>query len=176
MVRFLIRLVLAFGLVAGLSWAWGRSMPREHVVASRIVLADPIEQVFAVIRNPAALVNTWSELSSAERVSGQGGREVWEERVDGFDLRLIVTEVRPPTRMVTTIDADEDAAFGGRWTYDLARVDGGTQVTITEAGWIANPLYRVMGRVFGHHRSIEGYLRALGQHFTQGVRPERLPT
>lgn len=172
---FLIRVGLGIAVIAGLAAAWGSSLPREHVAASQIVLAQPIDQVFAVVRNPAALVGTWGDLTSAERVPGPGGRETWQQVVGGDPMRIMVTSVRPPTQLVTTIDAAPDAVFGGTWTYQLRSVPEGTEVTITENGWIENPLFRVMSRVFGHHASLEGYLRALGQHFTQGVRPERLP-
>ncbi|MCL4865358.1 MAG: SRPBCC family protein [Gemmatimonadales bacterium] len=171
---FLIRVGLGIAVIVGLAAAWGASMPREHVAASRIVLSQPIDQVFAVVRNPAALVGTWGDLSQAERVAGPGNREVWEQVVGGDPMRIIITSLRPPTQMVTTIDAPPDAVFGGTWTYQLRPVPEGTEVTLTEAGWIANPLFRVMSRVIGHHTTLEGYLKALGQHFTQGVRPERL--
>lgn len=172
--RFLIRIVVIIAVIVGAGYLWGNSIPREHVAASRVVINQPIEQVFSVVRNPAALVGTWGDLSHAARVSSTGGRETWDQVVGGDPLRITVTGVRPPTQMVTTIDAAPDAVFGGTWTYQLRSVAGGTEVTLTEAGWISNPLYRVMGRMFGLHTSIEGYLKALGTHFTQGVRPERV--
>ena len=171
---FLIRVALGIAVIVGVAAAWGSSLPREHVAASRIVLAQPIEQVFAVVRNPAALVGTWGDLSHAERAAVAGGREAWDQVIGGDPMRILVTSVRPPTQMVTTIDAAPDAVFGGTWTYQLRQVPEGTEVTITENGWIQNPLFRVMSCVFGHHGTLEGYLRALGQHFTQGVRPERV--
>lgn len=172
--RFLIRIVLIMAVIAGIGAAWGSSLPREHVVASRVVINQPIDQVFAVVRNPAALVGTWGDLTRAERVAGPPGRETWEQVVGGEAMRITVTGVRPPSQMVTTIEAAPDAMFGGSWTYQLRAVPEGTEVTVTEAGWVNNPLFRVMGRIFGLHGSIEGYLRALGTHFTEAVRPERV--
>lgn len=172
--RFLLLIGLAVLVVVGLAYGYGSSLPREHQVASRVTLAQPTETVWAVVRNPAALVGTWPKLTRAQRVADAGGREIWEEEVDGFAMRIAISETRPPVRLVTTIQADDDADFGGRWTYQLAAVQGGTELTITEAGWIRSPLYRVMGRMFGLHASIEGYLKAIGQHFNEGVRPERV--
>jgi len=174
--RFLIRIVVIMAAIVGIGAAWGSSLPREHVVASRVVINQPIEQVFAVVRNPAALVGTWGDLTRAERVAAPGGREAWDQVIGGDPMRIVVTGVRAPSQMVTTIDAAPDAVFGGTWTYQLRSVAEGTEVTLTESGWISNPLFRVMGRVFGLHGSIEGYLKALGTHFTQGVRPERVTT
>jgi hypothetical protein len=174
MLRFLLLIVTFILVIVGVTFAYGSSLPREHVVTSRIELTQPIDQVWTVVRNPAALRGTWSDLTSAERVTDASGRETWAQTVDGLEMRLQITEAQPPRRMVTTVVAGADAPFGGTWTYVLAPVQGGTQVTITEAGWINSPLYRAMGRMFGLHGSIEGYLRALGTHFTEAVRPERL--
>jgi len=173
--RFLLLIAVIIAALVGLAAAYGATLPREHVATSRITLSEPQDQVWAVVRNPAALVRTWPDLVRAEQVTDPRGREVWSEVVDGFEMRLVITEARPPARLVTTIDADPDAVFGGRWVYQLGPAPGGgTQVTITEEGWVGNPLYRVMGRFFGQHQSIDGYLRALGQHFNEVVRPEHL--
>jgi uncharacterized protein YndB with AHSA1/START domain len=174
MLRFLLLIATAVVLIISATFAYGSSLPREHVATSRAVLSQPIEQVWEVVRNPAALRGTWSDLTSAERVPAASGMETWVQVVDGFEMRLQVTNVQPPRRLVTTIVPDADSTFGGAWTYELTPVQGGTQVTITESGWIGNPFYRVLGRVFGLHRSIEGYLKALGTHFAEGVRPERV--
>lgn len=174
MLRFLLLIVAFILVIVGVTFAYGSSLPREHVVTSRVELAQPIEQVWTVVRNPAALRGTWSDLTSAERVPDGSGRETWAQTVDGFDMRLQITEAQPPRRMVTTVLAGADAPFGGTWTYVLAPVQGGTQVTITEAGWIRSPFYRAMGRMFGLHGTIDGYLKALGTHFSEAVRPERL--
>lgn len=174
MLRFLLMIVTAMLVIVGVAFAFGSSLPREHVATSRIELAQPIDQVWTVVRNPAALRGVWGDLTSAERVTDASGRETWVQVVDGFEMRLQVTEAQPPRRMVTTVVADAEAPFGGSWTYVLVSTPGGTQVTITEAGYINSPFYRLMGRMFGLHGSIEGYLKALGTHFSEVVRPERL--
>lgn len=174
MLRFLLLVALTIAVIVGAAFAFGASLPRDHVAASRITLSQSPQAVWAVVRNPAALVGIWTDLTHAARVADPSGKETWSEVVDGFEMRIQITQAAEPRRLVTTIVADESADFGGTWTYDLLPVEGGTQVTITEEGWIRSPLYRVMGRMFGLHRSIEGYLKALGSHFNEAVRPERL--
>ncbi|MFN2315233.1 MAG: hypothetical protein ABR602_01035, partial [Gemmatimonadales bacterium] len=103
MLRFLLLIVAFILVIVGVTFAYGNSLPREHVVTSRIELNQPIDQVWTVVRNPAALRGTWSDLTSAERVTDASGRETWVQVVDGFEMRLQITEAQPPRRMVTTV-------------------------------------------------------------------------
>jgi len=173
--RFVFFVAIVCAAVFGVAYGYGTTLPREHAATSRIVLGQPLEQVWEVVRNPAALQGTWTDLTRAVRVPDPAGREIWDETVDGFEMRIVITEARPPVRLVTTIDAAPSAEFGGRWIYQLEPAPaGGTQVTITEEGWIKSPLFRVMSRMFGQHQSIDGYLKALGQHFTEAPRVDHL--
>ena len=152
--------------------SWAPSSPASTMASSRITLSQPPDAVWAVVRDPAALKGTWADLAEARRSVDNAGREVWDEKVSGFDMRLIVEEDTPPSRLVTRIDAAPDAVFGGRWVYQLEPSGAGSTVTVTEEGWVGNPLYRLMSKLGGQHRSIDGYLTALGKHFGQPVKPE----
>lgn len=169
-----VTLVIIGALAALLALAWlaGTMLPRDHVASSRVTLSQSPETVWAVVRDPAALVGTWPDLTEARRVDDPAGREIWEEKVSGFDMRLIIEESTPPTRLVTRIDAPPDAVFGGRWVYELASSGTGTTVTVTEEGWVGNPLFRLMSKLGGQHGSIDGYLTALGKRLGEDVRPE----
>ena len=65
------------------------------------------------------------------------------------------------------------AAFGGTWTYELLADGGGvTHVSVTETGWIGNPVFRFMSRfLFGYYGSLDKYVRALAQRFGETVEP-----
>jgi hypothetical protein len=89
-------------------------------------------------------------------------------------MRLIVEEASEPGRLVTRIDAPPDAAFGGTWTYQLEPVDGGTRLTVTEDGYVSNPLFRVMMKAMGVHRTADGYLKALGTKLGEDVTVEHV--
>lgn len=153
---------------------YGTTRPRDHVATSSVTIPQPIDSVWGVVRDPGSLVGIWPELTRASRLEDPAGRELWEEFVDGFEMRLHVSEATAPIRMVTTVDAAPDAAFGGQWIYQLEPVEGGTRLTVTEAGWIGNPFFRAMGHLFGLHHSIEGYLRAVGRRFGVEVEPVRV--
>jgi uncharacterized protein YndB with AHSA1/START domain len=170
---FLLVLVVLFVMVEA-AWILGRSLPREHRAASRITLRSPADKVWTAVRDLGALKGTWSALKAAARVTDAQGREVWEETVSGFKLRLIVAESDPPRRLVTNVDAPSGAAFGGRWVYELVPSGNSTTVTVAEEGWIGPGPYRLMSKLTGYHKSIDQYLTALGQHFGESVTPEHV--
>jgi len=170
-------ILIIIGVLIGLltiAWIAGSLLPRDHVASSRISLEQSPESVWVVVRDPSALVGTWSDLTEAHRVDDPAGREVWAEKVSGFDMRFIIEESTPASRLVTRIDAQPDAAFGGRWVYELAPAGSGTTVTVTEEGWVGNPLFRLMSKLGGQHGSLDGYLKALGQKVGTEVKPEHV--
>ena len=170
----LIRIIVGLAILAAIILAVGLAMPKNHRAESKVTLEKGIDDVWAVVRNPAALVGTWSELKSSRRAQGAGGREVWEQDAGGFPMRLIIESSDPPRRLVTRIDADDKAAFGGTWTYTLSPAGNGTTVSIVEDGFVNNPVFRVMMSLMGKHRTLDGYLRALGDKFDEAVKPEHV--
>lgn len=170
---FILRIVIGLAVLAAIIFAIGLGLPRTHRAQSRITLEKPAAEVWAVVRDPTALVGTWSMLKSSKRVQGAGGREVWEQDA-GFTMRLIVESADPPRRLVTRIDADEDAAFGGTWTYTLTPAGAGTTLSIVEDGYVGNPFFRVMMAVMGTHRTIDSYLKAVADKLDEPVKPEHV--
>jgi polyketide cyclase/dehydrase/lipid transport protein len=169
----LIVVIALVGLI-GIAFLVGLALPRNHRATSSIALRKPPAEVWAVVRDLGALQGTWKELKSARRLPDEGGREVWEQNAGGFDMRLIIESSNPPSRLVTRIDADEKAAFGGTWTYTLTPAGNGTTVSIVEDGFVTNPLFRVMMALMGKHRTLDGYLRALADKFDEPVKPEHV--
>ena len=169
----ILRIVIGLAILAAIIYAIGLGLPRNHRAESRITLEKPAGEVWTLIRDPSALVGTWSTLKSARRVQGAGGREVWEQDA-GFPIRLIIESANPPRRLVTRIDADADAAFGGTWTYTLNPAGRGTTLSIVEDGYVGNPFFRVMMAVMGTHRTLDSYLRAVAEKLDEPVKPEHV--
>jgi uncharacterized protein YndB with AHSA1/START domain len=168
--------LMVLGVLIGLALVVllvGAILPRDHIAGSSTVLRQPADSVWHTVRDMSGLPNWWTEVLSSRRVADSAGREVWEQKVKGgFEMRLIVTEDTPPHRMVMAIDAAPDAPFGGTWTYDVTPADGGTRVSVTEAGYVNNALYRFMSQfVMGHYATQDKYLRALGTRFGETVEP-----
>lgn len=171
-----IALIVVIGLVVliGIGFLVGLALPRNHRATSSITLGKPPAEVWAVVRDLGALQGTWKDLKSARRLPDEGGREVWEQNAGGFPLRLVVEASSPPSRLVTRIDAPPDAAFGGTWTYQLEGSGSGTRISVTEDGFVSNPLFRVLMAIGGVHRTADGYLRALGAKLGENVQPAHL--
>ena len=170
----LLRILIGLAAIVAVVFAIGLTLPRNHRATSRVTLEKPPEAIWAIIRDPASLVGTWSELKSARRTTDGQGREIWEQNAGGFDMRLIVERSQPPRRLMTRIDADANAAFGGTWTYELAPSGGNTTLTITEDGYVGNPLFRVMMAVMGKYRTIDGYLKAVAEKLEEVATPEHV--
>mgnify|MGYP000302159733 CR=1 FL=1 len=76
------------------------------------------------------------------------------------DPPTVMVESIPPKRHMTS---DPSLPFGGTWTWELdPTTDGGCEVHLTEDGFVTQPIFRFISRVFiGHHSSMDTYLKHL---------------
>ena len=159
------------GLIAVIALL-GYLVPRDHRATSTVSVRQPLDSVWKVVRDIGGITSWWPAMKESTRMPDQDGREVWRQKMSGFDLPLIILESQPSARLVTKIDASAGAPFGGTWTYELTPDSGGTRISVTEAGWISNPVFRFLSRfVFGYYGSLDGYLKALGKRFGEEVKP-----
>lgn len=126
-----------------------------------------------MVRDLGGVPAWWPEIKESVRLPDKDGHDVWRQKMSGWDVPLIVIESTAPRRLLTQIDTSAGGAFGGTWTYELTPDSGaGTKISVTEAGWIGNPIFRTLSRfVFGYYGSLDGYLRALGKRFGESVEP-----
>src|SRR4051812_41863264 len=117
----------------------GSMLPRNHR-ASRTLR----------VKRPAA--DVWPALMSAMKASS---------------TPVDILEREAPSRLVTRVTAAEKN-FGGTWTVTIAPSPGGSDVTVTEDGWVANPIFRFVSRfVMGHHATMDGVLTQLAQSLNE---------
>lgn len=160
------------GLVALMALI-GAFVSRDHRATSTVTLRQPPDSVWKVVRDLGNIPAWWTAMEKAERLPDRDGHEVWRQKMSGFDVPIIVMESSPPGRLVTQIDPTSGGAFGGTWTYKLTPDSAGTRISVTEAGWISNPIFRFMSRfVFGYYGSLDKYLKALGTRFGETVEPK----
>ncbi|MGE5802560.1 MAG: SRPBCC family protein [Gemmatimonadota bacterium] len=152
----------------------GAFVSRDHRATSTVTLHQPPDSVWKVVRDLGGVPAWWPEIKESVRQPDKSGQEVWRQKMSGWDVPLLVIESAPPRRLVTQIDPSAGGAFGGTWTYELVPDSGGggTRISVTEAGWIGNPIFRFLSRfVFGYYGTLDGYLKALGQRFGEAVQP-----
>lgn len=143
----------------------GLVTPRAHVVSCSMTMRAPQAVVWGVIRDVGAYASWRPELRS----SVVDGNE-WQESTARNAVRFGITADEPPTRFAARI-LDEDLPYTGEWEWQLTPHDGGTTVTITERGDVANPIVRFLGaHVFGHTRTIDAFLGALDVHLRSTAR------
>jgi hypothetical protein len=146
----------------------GLFLPRDHLAARHVTLAKPPADVWRAIADLDAQP-TWRR--GLERIEKLDGNQFREHTSQGT-ITYAIEEACEPERRITRI-ADDKLPFGGRWIYELAPTDGGTRLTITEDGFIRNPIFRVLSKtVFSTTSTIESFLRDLAKHLGSPVEPE----
>src|SRR6266850_273093 len=151
----LITLGVLVGLIALMALV-GAFLPREHRATSSIALRQPPDSIWSVVRDFAGVRAWFPGMTESQRLPDRDGHEVWRQKMGGFDMPIIVLESTAPRKLVTQIDPTASASFGGTWTYELVLDSVGTRISVTESGWISNPIFRFMSRfLFGYHASLD---------------------
>ncbi|MBA2755469.1 MAG: SRPBCC domain-containing protein [Chloroflexia bacterium] len=111
-------------------------------IKSERMLPVPPERVWVALTDPAER-SRWCGTSA--EVDLRPGGAVRFTFGTSWDVRGIIEEVEPPSRLVYSWDADEDAATEGvkppmtRVEILLDRVPGGTRLRLVESGFGALP-------------------------------------
>lgn len=138
----------------------GTFVPRDHVARVSIALKASPERVWALISDFGGTTRWRKDVSKIELVPSSTPVRFVEQSKQG-KIEFEVVSQEPPRRQVVRI-VDDDQPFGGTWTWELVPEGGGTRLTITEAGFVKNPIFRAVGLVFfSPSATIEAYLRGL---------------
>jgi hypothetical protein len=172
--KFLIRAVVVLVVLCCVVYGYGYTLPRDHTVSSRVQLTASRDSVWAVLRAFGDYPKWDKDFASSVKGTARNGHEVWVQESGGMTMSVELTEITPPSKLVSEIITDESSSWGGIWTYEVAANGSGTQVTITEVGWIKPPIFRVMMKLMGPHKTMDGVLKALGARFGEQVMPEHV--
>lgn len=157
----LVGLVVVMALV-------GLALPRDHVASRKTTLAKSPDEVWRVLVDLEGQTKWRRGLKRVELLSPT---EFREHTTQG-KLTFEVTESRERELRITRI-SDEKLPFGGRWIYELVPDGNGTRLTITEDGFVKNPVFRFLSKtVFSQAATIEKFLADLGAHLAVSVRVE----
>jgi uncharacterized protein YndB with AHSA1/START domain len=150
----------------------GALLPREHQVSRRITLRQPAELVWNVITDYPSSPSWRTDIARVEPLPDRAGHPIWRE-IDkhggGVSYETIASD--PPKKLERKI-VDEGLPYGGTWTFELRPTAGGTEVRITERGYVDNPVFRFISSfVIGHTTYMDTYLVSLGRKFAEDVEP-----
>jgi 2-phospho-L-lactate guanylyltransferase (CobY/MobA/RfbA family) len=132
-------LIIAGGLVLLIAViaAIGATLPRNHTASRTLRVRRPPQ-------------DAWTAITQAMSAS---------------DVPVDIVESDPPRKLVSKVKETEKM-FGGTWTVAIAPVDGGSTLSITEDGWVGNPIFRFVSRfVMGHHATLDGMLKSVAKQF-----------
>jgi uncharacterized protein YndB with AHSA1/START domain len=164
--RVTIWLFAALAVVLGLpllATLVGSTLPREHEARMVIELRSPPGRVWTLISSFADTPRWRSDVTSVKMETPSGGpvRFVETSRSGSVPFEVVLQDA--PRRQVVRV-VDDAQPFGGTWTWELHAGAEGTWLTLTEAGFVKPPLFRVMRKLFFRpSATIEAYLRDLAK-------------
>jgi hypothetical protein len=167
-------LLIGAGVLAGLIlvvWVVGTLLPRDHLSQVAIELQADRERVWGVISDVGATGRWRPEVRKVEMQPVVSGRTRFIETTGQGATPFEVMSQEPPSRQVIRV-VDEGLPFGGTWTWDLTPAGTGTRLLMSEAGFVRNPIFRVMSRtVYPPTKGMETYLRALAKELGDSAQP-----
>jgi hypothetical protein len=154
----------------------GALLPKGHVATRAAKFHASPDAVWSAITGYEDFPKWRPGVTSVTRMPDANGHTVFMEKGGSGAQEIpyeIVESVAPagtaPGKLVAKI-ADPKLPFGGSWTYEVAAVDGGTSLRITEQGEVYNPIFRFVSKFFmSQTKTMEVYLNALGKKFGETV-------
>jgi hypothetical protein len=148
----------------------GWLLPKDHVATRIGRYRQPPQAIWSAITDVDAMP-AWREgLESVKHLPNRNGLPAHIEVTSSGTLPYETVEMTPPQKLVTRI-ADPKLPFGGTWTFEIAPVEDGATLRITERGYVTNPIFRFMSRtVFSQTSTIEAYLKSLARKFGEEPR------
>jgi hypothetical protein len=156
-------------LVAGVV-VIGFLLPKRHTASRSAFIKAAPDRLFALISGN----QEWRpDVKSCKLITDAGGRHFQRETSRHGQIILYeLQESRPPLAIERRI-ATENLSYGGKWSFVLQPVDGGTRVHITEYGEVYNPVFRFVSRfVMGHTAMLDAYLKGLAKSVGEDVQIE----
>jgi uncharacterized protein YndB with AHSA1/START domain len=167
-----IALFVALGLVALLVltalvfFIAGSRMPREHQSIVTVTFKASRAAVWAAITDYAAMPSWWPAVKRIRMEKLPDGTELtWNKDAHGREMAFRTGESRVNEKLVRSIVGD-DQPFGGTWTFELSDAPGGgTQLRLTEDGFINPAIFRAVAQWFiGLDTTQKDFLANLEEH------------
>jgi hypothetical protein len=176
MMKWILLAVAFLAIIIALTVLIGPRLPRDHVATVRASYRAAPSVIWSIISDPIHSGSWRKGLKSVDPLSSADGHMAWREVSASGTVDYAVTESIPERRLVTHITSP-GLPYGGQWEYSLAPAGTGTELTITERGFVNPPLFRVMARLFfGFTSTLEAYHRSLAARLSETVAIEIITT
>jgi uncharacterized protein YndB with AHSA1/START domain len=178
-VRMKIALFIVLGLVALLAlvalvfYLAGSRMPREHRSVVTATFKASRAAVWTAITDYAAMPSWWPAVKAIRTEKLPDGTELtWNKDGHGQEIPFRTAESRENEKLVRLI-AKENLPFGGTWTFELSDAPGGgTQLKLTEDGFVNPPIFRAMANwFFGLDTTQKDFVANLAKHLANKPSP-----
>ena len=161
---FVLLLVAAVALYLA-----GSSMSREHRSVVTATFKAARAAVWSAITDYAAMPLWWPAVKSIRVERLPDGTELtWNKEPHGREIPFRTGESRLNEKLVRIVATEkmDRSPFGGTWTFVLTDAPGGgTQLTLTEDGFINPALFRsVMKWFIGYDATQKDFLAHLEKH------------
>ncbi|EQA53560.1 LIC10604 family protein [Leptospira kmetyi] len=143
-------ILLGFGV-----YGLGASLPVEHSSSLERVFKTSPNTIYSMIRDFKQYPTWRPNLKHIDEISPAS----WKE-TDSHKEIMTYSFIRDQKdALIESKIMDEDKPFGGSWTFEIASVEGGTKLKITENGKVFSPVFRFFSKfVFGHTATMQTYL------------------
>ena len=164
--RFIGAVIGLVVLVLLVAIAVGTGLPLAHIATCSARYAEPPATLYAVVEDDASSPGWRSDVSQVRLGRGADGKPLWIETYkNGQTLSYLEVETFPGRGLDRELQ-DPTLPFGGQWKYQFRPIDGGTEVEIGEAGYVMNPVFRLVEQYFtGYTTAIKTYLTDLGRKY-----------
>lgn len=165
-VRWIGAVVGLVVFVALVAIAVGTGLPIAHVATCSAQYAQSPATLFATVEDDASSPSWRSDVAQVRKDPGSIDVTRWIETYkNGQTLPYLEVESIPAKEIERTIYG-ATLPFGGQWMYRFQATGGGTKMTIVEAGYVYNPVFRLIEHFFtGYTATIKTYMTDLGRKY-----------
>lgn len=158
--------LLVFLLVVAI--AVGTSLPIAHIATCSAQYSQSPATLYATVEDDASSPSWRSDVAQVRRERGPYGKPLWTETYkNGQTLSYLEVQTFPGKGLDRDLQ-DPTLPFGGQWRYSFRPGAGGTEVRIMEAGYIMNPIFRLVEHFFtGYTSTIKTYMTDLGHKYDE---------
>lgn len=159
--------VFMLGFTTVAAWFVGGRMPRDHVASVRGTYAASPASIWDVISNPAQSASWRNDVKRIDMLSTNDGRLAWKEMSSRGTTSYEMVSQEAMVSQVSRI-TDERLPYGGQWEFQLTPRGTGTELLITERGFVKPAIMRLVARtVFSSTSTMEAYHRSLALHLKE---------